>query len=113
MTADELLLQAIAAGLTVEADGERLLVRPKGQVADELRTALVAQRGEVLAALAARTTRCPRSWRACYRVPAPTASCCTLACICLHYQATMPEPGRLVPLRGVRTASAGAAVVRR
>lgn len=94
MTTDELLLQAIAAGLTLEADSERLLVRPKGQVADELRTALVAQRGEVLAALAACKTM-PAILASV--LPRPCADCEELhaGVFCLHYQVTMPEPGRL------------------
>ena len=94
MTTGELLLQTIAAGLVVEAGGERLLVRPKGQISDELRTALVAQRGDVLAALCERTSMAAILASV---PPRPCADCELLhaGVYCLHYQATMPEPGRL------------------
>src|SRR5262245_14055518 len=96
MTPDELLLQAIAAGLTVALDGNRIAIRPKGQITDELRAAIVEQREGILEALRARGT-----------MPAILASTPPRACNdceplhvegvhCLHYNVTLPEPARLV-----------------
>jgi hypothetical protein len=95
VTVNELFVQAIGAGLTVALDGDRIVVRPKGQISDELRATFVAQRGDVLAALQARKS-----------TPATQASVSPRPCIdceelhagvfCLHYQSTMPAPARAV-----------------
>ena len=93
MTADELLLQAIAAGLTSAPDGEQLLIRPKGRVNDELRVAIVAQRGAVLASLLARTSM-PAILAPVSPRPCSDFEQLHMDVFCLHFQFPMTEPVR-------------------
>jgi hypothetical protein len=59
MGASDLLAELAGAGLSVRADGERLVIRPASKLTDELRAALVAAKPELLALL----TGPPRPYR--------------------------------------------------
>lgn len=54
MGARELLADLAGAGFTIEADGDRLLVRPAVKLTDELRATLRAAKPELLALLSPR-----------------------------------------------------------
>lgn len=54
MGAHELLHQMAAAGFSVEADGDMLVIRPASKLTDDLRADLRASKPELLALLAAR-----------------------------------------------------------
>ncbi len=51
MTAPALIERLAAAGLTVTADGDRLLIQPAAKLSDDLRSAVVAMKPELLALL--------------------------------------------------------------
>jgi hypothetical protein len=53
MGARDLLAELACLGVTVTADGDRLLIRPASKLTDELRAALRAHKAELLAAAAA------------------------------------------------------------
>jgi virulence-associated protein VagC len=57
MGARELLHELAGAGLTITADGDRLLIRPAAKLTDNMRGARCAARGEARAADAADPAR--------------------------------------------------------
>jgi hypothetical protein len=92
VTAAELLVRAIADGLSVALEGEHIVVRPTAKIGDELRQAFVEQRQAVVAELAAATSMPgmlapipPRPCRDCEHLH---------GAYCLHYQAVLLEPLR-------------------
>jgi hypothetical protein len=94
VTPVELLLRAIEGGLTVALEGDRIAVRPREQLSDELRRGIVEQREAVVEALQARTSM------PAILAPIPPRPCDDCAQLqagvfCLHYQMNIPEPARL------------------
>lgn len=59
MGARDLLARLAAAGVTVAAEGDRLLIRPASRLTDDLRAELRAEKPAVLALLAAPADRMP------------------------------------------------------
>ncbi len=73
MSADELLIELKARGVSLEVDGDRLRVdAPKGAVTPELREALAAHKAEVLALLT--ITEDEIDWRVKAMLPQVPAS---------------------------------------
>jgi hypothetical protein len=99
VTPVELLLRAIEGGLTVALEGDRIAVRPREQLSDELRRGIVEQREAVVEALQARTLM------PAILAPIPPRPCDECAQLqagvwCEHYETNIPEPAR--PCRCVR-----------
>ena len=54
-----LLTELAQAGLTLEADGDRLVVAPRGRLTDEIRATIRAHKADLLAAMAVARTHGP------------------------------------------------------